>query len=130
MTLPCRNCAGTKGSLPITAFTTARNYDEIWRVCISKGQLLTCFKCTRALGFTKQASDAIIYCDGCCRMKQKKDFDKHMYAKWQDVTAEDDILCKECSGSTDKAQNDEVLHYAYITFHIVRLNVRSFYSVA
>ena len=109
MTLPCRGCSESKGPLPLTAFTTARHYKEIWRTCISKGQLLTCFTCVRSMGFTVGASDAVIYCDGCCCMKPKREFNKDMYQKWQVACADEDILCKACCQSGDTEQDNEVL---------------------
>ena len=126
MTLPCRNCSATHGLLPITSFTTARDYKEIWRVCISKGQFLTCFKCARSLGFTKGSSDAIVYCDGCHHMKEKRDFDKNMLAKWQHACADEDILCKECSGSADIETDEEALSYSRIALHITMLMLNLF----
>ena len=102
MTLPCRNCHSTKGPLPLTAFTVAHDFKEIWRVCISKGQLLTCYKCIRSLGWYKGSSEAVVYCDGCFCMKPRNEFDKEMYSRWQHACDDADILCKKCNNVSDK----------------------------
>ena len=109
MTLPCRHCSESRGPLPITAFTTARDYREIWRVCISKGQLLTCFRCLRSLGHTLAGADAVIFCDECLQMKPRRDFPKEMYARWQSACSEETVRCRACAADRTKEEDLEVL---------------------
>jgi hypothetical protein len=105
MKLPCRHCVDIKGELPITAFTAARDYKEIWRVCISKGQLLTCYRCARQLGFHVGGADAIISCDLCWQMKTQREFAPEMRRKWAYVDEEAKIICKSCS--KDKSREED-----------------------
>ena len=106
MTLPCRMCSSTRGELPVTAFTTATSYPEIWRTCIGKGQGLICFRCNRQLGNTIGHIAAVVYCDGCHSMKTKREFTASMRQKWERFDHTEEIMCKTCEGDASSRTLD------------------------
>ena len=98
MTLPCRHCTrGDSGNwLPLTAFTRASSYDEIWRTTLAKGQDLTCYRCMHLLGWTRIDTPAIM-CDTCLTIKIVQAYPLEVQERWKKLSSER-IECSKCAG--------------------------------
>ena len=94
MKLECRHCGKM---LALTHFSTSRNIDDLWSTCISKGADLACILCLRILGLEHMPT-SIVFCDGCQKVKRRKDFSGEMVTRWMLMQQEEPVHCKRCTG--------------------------------
>ena len=93
MKLECRHCERLRR---LTAFTTERNYDDLWSTCIARGADLACNNCSHLLGLDHTPAK-IIFCEHCEKMKRKKDFSEEMQTHWMCMRQDVSIHCKRCA---------------------------------
>ena len=107
MTLPCRRCTDLNGgvevSKPVSAFTTAHSYDDIWKQVVSKGQDLCCARCRHQQKWG--VSDAVVPCDSCGELRSRRHFDPETLKLWQ-ALSEDALVCLACKGDARRTLKD------------------------